>query len=464
MVDEAGLVSQSNIRIVPETHYGTDPLDIMLCRSANEAARELFLMNENPPSKKPKKSEGGNDDAGDDDDDENDKLMSLVNASLYPDRHLPPTKSIIQSGDLVVVFESFNELNFVYAKKGGIFSNRNGHFHHNDFLGRPYGCKIRSRNNSGYGYLYLLRPTPELWASSLPHRTQIIHELDASMVCYYLDLTPGMIVCESGTGSGAMSHALARGIAPRGKLHTYEFNKVRALTARKEFREHGLGHLVQVHHRDVCGIGDAAIEPSSDDEETDGAAAADIKGEEEEDEPDDGTGGFNLPAGTKAHAIFLDLPQPWLAVPHAAHSIVCAGKIGSYSPCVEQTQRTVKALTRSGFHSIRTVEVRLMEYFVDEVGIESVPTEILDLPDVGGAFGVPAVAGGDGGDKEGEEVPTAGVKRKKKEAEKTLSRNALCARPFPSMRGHTAFLTFATAGIALQPDPNAVVAPVEKEA
>ena len=31
----------------------------------------------------------------------------------------------------------------------------------------------------------------------------------------------------------------------------------------------------------------------------------------------------------------------------------------------------------------------------------------------------------------------------------------LCARPFAQMRGHSAFLTFATAGNALQPDPNA---------
>ena len=34
------------------------------------------------------------------------------------------------------------------------------------------------------------------------------------------------------------------------------------------------------------------------------------------------------------------------------------------------------------------------------------------------------------------------------------SKKMLCARPFASMRGHSAFLTFATAGNALQPDPN----------
>ena len=35
-------------------------------------------------------------------------------------------------------------------------------------------------------------------------------------------------------------------------------------------------------------------------------------------------------------------------------------------------------------------------------------------------------------------------------------RKLLCARPFPNMRGHTAFLTFAHAGIKPHPDPKEV--------
>ena len=34
------------------------------------------------------------------------------------------------------------------------------------------------------------------------------------------------------------------------------------------------------------------------------------------------------------------------------------------------------------------------------------------------------------------------------------AKQILCARPFPVMRGHSAFLTFATAGNTPQPDPN----------
>ncbi|EEC50179.1 predicted protein, partial [Phaeodactylum tricornutum CCAP 1055/1] len=239
----------------------------------------------------------------------------------------------IRTGDLVVIMESFDNLAFVYAKEGEIFSNRNGNFHHNDFIGKPFGCKIRSRSHRGYGFVYLLKPTPELWARSLNHRTQIVHELDQSQVIFQLHLKPNMTVVESGTGSGAMSHAILRTIAPHGKLHTYEFNEHRADTARHEFANNGVGHLVSVHHKDVCGIR--------------------------------GDGGFDLPPQS-VDGVFLDLPEPWLAVPHAAFVMKPNARLASYSPCVEQTQRMVETLRQSGFHSIKTMEYRLQEHYVDE--------------------------------------------------------------------------------------------------
>ena len=289
MIRTPGIVARSGIRLVSETHLGDDPLDVGVCRAANEAARDLLLGNDRA---------SGDDDGGADADDgggrtENDGGMrrrralalALVDSSLYRERHLPPPTRLIRSGDLVVVFESFNDLNFVYATPGDVFSNRNGHFHHDDFIGHPYGCKIRSRNGGGMGFLYLLRPTPELWTRSLPHRTQIVHELDASMIVHYLDVGPDMVVCESGTGSGAMSHALLRSISPSGMLHTYEFNRMRAEKARMEFTGHGLGHVVEVHHRDVCGSGGGGGGGGVD---ADDHGVEEEEGEEEEEEEEEG--------------------------------------------------------------------------------------------------------------------------------------------------------------------------------
>ncbi|KAL3797091.1 hypothetical protein HJC23_000429 [Cyclotella cryptica] len=439
MVCNPGVVAKSNIRLVPETYLGDDPLDILVCQASNDAAKDLFLGNDNPSSDSTKKdtsSEPTND---------TEKHLSRVDHALYAEHHLPAPRPTIQPGDLVVVFESFNDLNFVYATPNEVFSNRNGHFPHHDFISKPYGCKIRSKNNNGLGFLYLLRPTPELWARSLPHRTQIVHELDASMIVHYLNLIPNMVVCESGTGSGAMSHVILRSIAPKGKLHTYEFNKIRADKARVEFQGHGLGHLVEVHHRDVCGK--KALLNMNQQESNQPAASDETETDEikDKDSADDGKGGFQL-GESAAHAIFLDLPEPWLAVKHAAFTLKTSGRICSYSPCMEQTQRTVVALKQYGFHSIQTVEARLKEYFVDEVEMEAPPTVLPAIPteETATLEKERHVAGGVL-PKEDSEV-NSDIENAENKLQPGAKKRKLCARPFSQMRGHTAFLTFATAG------------------
>jgi tRNA (adenine57-N1/adenine58-N1)-methyltransferase len=308
------------------------------------------------------------------------------------------------------------------------------------------------------------------------------------MICFYLNLRPNMVVCESGTGSGAMSHCILRTIAPAGSLHTYEFNQSRAETAASEFKKNGVGHLVTCYHKDVCGKSKDA----------------------------NGQGGFGLPQGT-VDAIFLDLPEPWLAIPHAAYTLKPNARVATYSPCVEQSQKTVLAMRQAGFHSMKTMEFRLKEHYVDEVEYEPTPKE--KRPRIGPnphLVGNGTTSGGeDTGteadnekseyETEGEQasLPTAGTLEETSIPE-PLSNSAvvgstaaavvvntpagpavstqptmkapatgcangsgggansvkrkkmLVARPFVNMRGHTAFLTFATAGNKPQPDPNKI--------
>jgi tRNA (adenine57-N1/adenine58-N1)-methyltransferase catalytic subunit len=378
---QEGVAVRSKIRILPTKGDGS--LEDKVITAANQAARDLFGTLSNG-------DEISND--------------HHIDAKFYPERCLPQ-KSCIEPGSLIVIFESFDTLNFVYAQSGDYFQNRNGSFAHDDFIGKPFGSIVRSRNNDGYGFVYLLRPTPELWARSLFHRTQIVHELDASMICHNLDLRPNMTVIESGTGSGALSHAVARSIAPRGKLYTYEFHASRAQQAREEFERHGLSHLIPVTHRDVCGK--------------------------------DGVGGgfpplMQAPHYQRAHAILLDLPEPWLAIPHAADTIHPGGRLASYSPCVEQVQRCVTALKECGFHSIRTMEFRLKEHFVDQVELWSPPKGKRPRMEINEEQRLSLISTESEQNEEADRGPNS---RKK----------LVCTRPFNSMRGHTAFLTFATA-------------------
>ena len=73
----------------------------------------------------------------------------------------------------------------------------------------------------------------------LTHRTQILYLADIALICTFLELKPGSVVLESGTGSGSLTHALARAVAPTGHVHTFEFHQDRCATAENEFVRHG---------------------------------------------------------------------------------------------------------------------------------------------------------------------------------------------------------------------------------
>lgn len=58
-----------------------------------------------------------------------------------------------------------------------------------------------------------------------------------------------------GTGSGSLSRAIARTIAPSGHLFTFEYHAQRASAARQDFLDSGLAGVITVTNRDVCELG-----------------------------------------------------------------------------------------------------------------------------------------------------------------------------------------------------------------
>lgn len=135
----------------------------------------------------------------------------------------------IGEGDLVIVYERHDKIKAVKVQKGSDFQNRFGVFKHSDWIGKHFGSKVLS--NKG-GYVYLLAPTPELWTLVLSHRTQILYLADISFVISYLEIVPGCIVLESGTGSGSLTTSLARAVSPFGHVYTFDFHEQRATLAR----------------------------------------------------------------------------------------------------------------------------------------------------------------------------------------------------------------------------------------
>ena len=311
---------------------------------------------------------------------------------------------LMREGDLVILYKGHTEADYVFLAPGGVVDNKFGRFEHNDFIGQPFGSRINSRGDKGW--VLALESTTDLWAAANKTRTQIVDSVDSSIITTQLDLFPGCAVVESGTGSGNMTLAMAKCVAPTGHIHTYEYNGSRAEAARDDFAKLGLAGMITVHHGDVCGKYHGS------------------------------TGGFEGVVQHSVDAVFLDLPEPWLALDHAKYVLKPGRNICTYSPCMEQVMRTCEALREAGFFSVRMVEVRQRPFDAKYVQFEQ--------PDTGrnsdNMFEIPNTVDS----TEGEKANSSQHSKKRKLVKlPEPPRSILCARPENSMKGHTAFLTFA---------------------
>ena len=301
--------------------------------------------------------------------------------------------------DLLIptLLRSHDELNEGYSE-GKVSNTRFGSFPHSTLIGVPWGSQVRasavdtgSRGRKGWegtgkkrkrdkasqahedvaeveeklkaeiepkaaveaatGFAHLLPPTPEIWTASLPHRTQVVYTPDYSYILHRLRARPGTVLIEAGAGSGSFTHAAARAVyngypemstegssaqesqaKGRGKVWSFEFHEQRAQKLREEIQEHGLDGVVELTYRDVCQEGFVPNEtPTSD---------------------------------MKADAVFLDLPAPWIALRHLTRnspssplSPTAAVHLCTFSPCIEQVQRTVSTLRTLGWTEIEMVEI-----------------------------------------------------------------------------------------------------------
>lgn len=220
-----------------------------------------------------------------------------------------------------------------------------------------------------------------------------------------------------------MTLSLARAVAPNGHVYTFEYNAVRAAKAVDEFRRLQVNHLITVQRRDVCGTVDTE------------------------------DGGFgNLVAEGEADAIFLDLPEPWLALDEAKRLLKPGRSICCYSPCIDQVTKGCDKLRALGFHSIRMLEVRQRPYDGRVIEMETLGMGLSEEEErrAASSLGDPDCIN----QKWEVEDPSAKRARVSEEALTKRERNrpkssvsgsytSCMARPIFTMKGHTAFLTFA---------------------
>jgi len=227
------------------------------------------------------------------------------------------TRDRVEEGDTVIVYVNYGSCCAIKVKLGQTLNMKYGALRHEFLIGKPYGCRV----SATAGYVHVLRPSPELWTRTVNRRTQILYTPDCALIAVLLDLHPGAVVAESGTGSGALTHWLARAVAPNGRVLSFDIEANRVRLVREELEAHGMATVTTVTGRNVCEQG-FGVEATVD-------------------------------------AIFLDLPSPWLALTYVKRALRCdvTCRLVSFSPCIEQVQRTSEMLRNTGFVQVETVEL-----------------------------------------------------------------------------------------------------------
>lgn len=246
----------------------------------------------------------------------------------------------ISYGDMVLVYEGFENIKYFILEPGKVFQNKWGYFKHEDMYGKHYGSKLKSFR--GEGFITVVGFVTNLWERCINKLTQILFNPDISIIMTMLNIRNDSIIYESGTGSGCLSTNMSQ-ILKTGHLYTFEFNRERAGKLKEVFSTLKLSNSITVIHRDVVENGFVIKEELIHEDHS------------------------------QCDGIFIDLPTPWLIVEKAKQVLKQNGVFVSFSPCIEQVMETMEALRGLEFLSVRMFECMYRHYNYAKTVTVSVP-------------------------------------------------------------------------------------------
>ena len=219
----------------------------------------------------------------------------------------------ISEGADVLLYLDKKRTYLIKVEKEKTFHTHRGFIHIHELIGKPYGTRIRSSTNTEF---VALKPTLRDYIFKMRRKTQITYPKDIALILIFSNATPGSQIVEAGTGTGALTTALAHHVRPTGHVYTYEIRPEFITLAQKNLQRAGVSQYVTIKNKDITqGIDE-----------------------------------------TEMDAVILDLATPWLVTPHAYRALKGSGLLVSFSPTIDQVQKTVEALKENGFVDIQTVE------------------------------------------------------------------------------------------------------------
>jgi tRNA (adenine57-N1/adenine58-N1)-methyltransferase len=223
-----------------------------------------------------------------------------------------PTKKISE-GDYVLLYFGRRKTYLVKVEKGKAFHTHKGYIEFDELIGKEYGCRVSS--NIGTDFT-ALKPLLSDYIIKSVRKTQITYPKDIALIVMFSGIGPGSRIVEAGTGTGALTTALAYYVNPDGRVYSYDIREQFLRTAEKNLKRAGLTDFVELKNKDVTvGIDESNVD-----------------------------------------AVILDLATPWLVVPHAYAALKPSAALISFSPTIDQVVKTVEALKENNFVDVRTIE------------------------------------------------------------------------------------------------------------
>jgi tRNA (adenine57-N1/adenine58-N1)-methyltransferase catalytic subunit len=227
-----------------------------------------------------------------------------------------------QEGDLVQLAGLKHRHFIIELKAGARLQTHRGIVLHDDLIGKLWGTQIFS--HLGHTF-FLLQPALGDLLTDTPRNTQILYPKEIGFVLVSMGIGPGQHVIEAGTGSGALTRALAFAIGQEGKIISYELKPEIQKTAINNLKKLGLADRVIFKQRDIAE-------------------------------------GFDE---TGVDALFLDVQNPNEYMGQVRAALKPGGFFGCILPTVNQVSRVLAALRQHDFAFTEVVEI-LMRYYRTE--------------------------------------------------------------------------------------------------
>jgi tRNA (adenine57-N1/adenine58-N1)-methyltransferase catalytic subunit len=229
-----------------------------------------------------------------------------------------------EAGERALLVDERGRRFLLKLQAGLVFHFHGGAVPHDLILGSAQGVTVHSTNGAR---LVCYRPTMADFILKMPRGAQVVYPKDIGAILVYGDIAPGSLVLEAGTGSAALTLALARAVGPEGRVISYEL--------RQDHHEQAVANLesflgkvppwVELHVGDVREV---------------------------------------AARGETFDRVVLDLPEPWAVLPEIASVLHPGGLLCTYLPTTNQVQQAVAALQDGGFQEVATFEVMLRTWHV----------------------------------------------------------------------------------------------------